>query len=261
MIVAGGDGETGHSGIVGGAGGAVAVRRRWSGYGCGSPRYAAHRHRGYYPPFNYIDESGELKGFDIDIALALCAQMAVECEFVAQHWDGIIPALLEKKYDAIVASMSITDERRRVVSFTDKYYSNQLRFVAAKGGGFDPAFASGKNIGAQRATIAASWLEENAAAAQVELYDTQENVFLDLAAGRLDAVFGDGLMLYEWLRTEAGAEYQMVGDAYSMDEGIGIAVRKEDDELRKRLNAAIAAILADGTYARINAKYFPFRIY
>lgn len=216
---------------------------------------------GYYPPFNYIDESGELAGFDIDIARALCAQMQVECEFVAQDWDGIIPALLEQKYDAIVASMSITDERKRMVSFTDKYYSNQLRFVAAKGGGFDPAFASGRNIGAQRATVAASWLEENAGAAQVKLYDTQEHVFLDLAGGRLDAAFGDGLMLYEWLQTEAGAEYQMVGDAYSMDEGIGIAVRKEDNELRKRLNAALAAILADGTYARINAKYFPFRIY
>jgi len=216
---------------------------------------------GYYPPFNYIDESGELKGFDIDIARALCAQMEVACEFVAQDWDGIIPALLAKKYDAIVASMSITDERKRVVSFTDKYYSNQLRFVAARGGGFDPAFLSGKNIGAQRATISASWLEENAGAAQVKLYDTQENVVLELAAGRLDAVFGDGLVLYEWLQTEAGAEHQMVGDAYSMDEGIGIAVRKEDDELRKRLNTAIAAILADGTYARINARYFPFRIY
>ena len=216
---------------------------------------------GYYPPFNYIDEAGELKGFDIDIALALCAQMQVECEFVAQDWDGIIPALLAKQYDAIVASMSITDERKRVVSFTDRYYSNQLRFVAAKGGGFDPAFASGKKIGAQRATIAASWLEEHAADARVRLYDTQEDVFLDLAAGRLDAVFGDGLMSYQWLQTEAGAEYRLVGDAYSMDEGIGIAVRKEDDELRKRLNTAIAAILANGTYARINAKYFPFRIY
>ena len=216
---------------------------------------------GYYPPFNYIDESGELKGFDIDIALALCTQTEVECEFVAQDWDGIIPALLAKKYDAIVASMSITDERKRVVSFTDKYYSNQVRFVAGKGGGFDPRFLSGKNIGAQRATIAASWLEENADDAQVKLYDTQENVFLDLTAGRLDAVFGDGLMLYEWLQTDAGADYRLVGDAYGLDEGIGIAVRKEDDELRKRLNAALAAILADGTYARINAKYFPFSIH
>ena len=171
--------------------------------------------------------------------------MEVECEFVAQDWDGIIPALLANKYDAIVASMSITEERKRVVSFTDKYYSNQARFVA------------GKNIGAQRATIAASWLEENAGGAQVKLYDTQENVFLDLTSGRLDAVFGDGLMLYEWLQTDAGVDYRLVGDAHRLDEGIGIAVRKEDDELRKRLNIALAAILANATYARI----IPFSIH
>ena len=146
---------------------------------------------------------------------------------------GIIPALLANKYDAIVAS------------FTGKYYSNQARFVA------------GKNIGAQRATIAASWLEENAGGAQVKLYDTQENVFLDLTSGRLDAVFGDGLMLYEWLQTDAGVDYRLVGDAHRLDEGIGIAVRKEDDELRKRLNIALAAILANATYARI----IPFSIH
>ena len=216
---------------------------------------------GYYPPFNYIDESGVLKGFDIDIALALCQRMEVDCELVAQDWDGIIPALLAGEYDAIVASMSITEERRQVVSFTDKYYSNLVRFVAAKDTAFDPGDLTGRNVGAQRATVAASWLEENAAGARVRLYDTQENVFLDLAAGRLDAVFADGLVLYEWLQTDAGAEFTLVGDGYRLDEGIGIAVRQEDEALRQRLNAALAAILADGTYAEINARYFPFSIY
>ncbi len=215
---------------------------------------------GHYPPFNSIDESGELKGFDVDIALALCDQLEVECELVAQDWDGIIPALLARKYDAIVASMSITDERKKVVSFTDRYYSNQVRFLAAKNSRFDPAYLSGKTIGTQRATVAASWLAENAAAADVKLYETQEDVFLDLTAGRLDAVFGDGLMLYEWLLNDGSDEFHLVGDGYSLDEGIGIAVRKEDDELREALNAALAEILADGTYAKINAKYFPFSI-
>ena len=216
---------------------------------------------GYYPPFNFVDQSGQLKGFDIDIALALCERLKVECKLVAQDWDGIIPALLAGKYDAIVASMSITDERRKVVSFTDKYYSNKVRFVAAKGGGFDPARLAGKTVGTQRATIAASWLAKNAGGAKVKLYDKQTDAYLDLAARRLDAIFADGLVLHDWLKTKAGAGFEMVGDAYELDEGIGIAVRKEDNTLRQRLNAALAAILADGTYARINARYFPFSIY
>lgn len=216
---------------------------------------------GAYPPFNVIDPSGQLKGFDIDIALALCERLKVECKLVAQDWDGIIPALLAGKYDAIVASMSITAERKKVVGFTDKYYSNKVRFVAAKDGGFDPGKLTGKAIGAQRATIAASWLEKNAGGAKVKLYDTQTNAYLDLAARRLDAIFADGLVLHEWLKTKAGAGFQLAGKAYELDDGIGIAVRKEDDALRQRLNAALAAILADGTYKKINARYFPFSIY
>ena len=215
---------------------------------------------GQYPPFNYLDESGALQGFDVDIALALCERLQVECELVMQDWDGIIPALLDKKFDAIVASMSITDERRKAVSFTDRYYSNQARFLSAKRSKFDPAYRSGKTIGAQRATVAANWLEENAGAAEVKLYDTQEQVFLALTAGGLDAAFGDGLMLFEWLRNNGSDEYHLVGDGYSLDDGIGIAVRKEDNELRTALNTALAAMVEDGTYAKINARYFPFSI-
>ncbi|MCY4487429.1 MAG: ABC transporter substrate-binding protein [Deltaproteobacteria bacterium] len=216
---------------------------------------------GAYPPFNVVDPSGQLKGFDIDIALALCERLKVECKLVAQDWDGIIPALLAGKYDAIVASMSITTERKKVVGFTDKYYSNKVRFVAAKEGGFDPGNLAGKTIGAQRATVSASWLEKNAGGAEIKLYDTQTNAYLDLSARRLDAIFADGLVLHEWLKTKAGAGFMLVGDAYDLDEGIGIAVRKKDDALRQRLNTALAAILADGTYAKINARYFPFSIY
>ena len=229
--------------------------------GAGVPNPLRIGSEGAYPPFNFIDESGRLKGFDIDIARALCERMGVECKLVAQDWDGIIPALRAGKYDAIVASMSITGERKKVVSFTDKYYSNKVRFVAAKGAGFDPGKLTGKTIGAQRATVAASWLEKNAGGAKIKLYDTQTNAYLDLAAHRLDAIFADGLVLYEWLQTKAGAGFMLVGDAYNLDEGIGIAVRKEDDALRQRLNAALTAIIADGTYARINARYFPFSIY
>lgn len=217
---------------------------------------------GAYPPFNQIDASGQLIGFDIDIAKALCEKMNAECTFVTQDWDGIIPGLLARKYDAIVASMSATPERAKAVAFTDRYYSNKLRWVARKGSDFDPANPKGKTIGAQRATISAQYLEDHYGKdVDIKLYDTQENAYLDLASGRLDAMLADMLVSYEWLKSPGGKDYQFVGEPVEINDQIAIAVRKEDKELRERLNKAIAAILADGTYAKINAKYFPFSIY
>jgi polar amino acid transport system substrate-binding protein len=217
---------------------------------------------GAYPPFNQIDAKGELIGFDIDIARALCAEMKVECEFVRQDWDGIIPGLLAKKYDAIVASMSITAERQKAVAFTDPYYSNKLRFVAPKGSTFDPGKLKGKTIGAQRATISATYLEDTYKdGVSIKLYDTQENANLDLEAGRVDAVLTDMYVGYEWLEKGGKQKFQFVGEPVKIDDRIGIALRKDDDTLRERLNAAIAAIRANGTYDKINARYFPFSIY
>jgi len=217
---------------------------------------------GAYPPFNQIDPSGELIGFDIDIAQALCNNMKVTCEFVRQDWDGIIPGLLARKYDAIVASMSITEERRQAVAFTDPYVSNKLRFVAAEGAELDPANLKGKVIGAQRATISASYLEDHPIkGAKVKLYDTQENAYLDLASGRVDALLADMLVSWEWLNSEAGRGFAFLGEPIDLGDRFGIAVRKGDTELLARLNTALAEIIADGTYEELNAKYFPFPIY
>jgi len=217
---------------------------------------------GAYPPFNQIDADGKLIGFDIDIAKALCEKMKADCEFVTQDWDGIIPGLLARKYDAIVAPMSITEERKRAVDFTDPYYSNKLQYIAAKGSSFDPVNVAGKVIGAQRATISAQYLEDNLAdKVTIKLYDTQENAYLDLAAGRADAVLADKLVSYEWLKSEAGQDFDFVGAPVDIDDKIGIAIRKGDDALRGKLNKALAEIRADGTYEKINEKYFPFSIY
>lgn len=217
---------------------------------------------GAYPPFNQIDPSGELIGFDIDIAQALCDNMKVTCEFVRQDWDGIIPGLLARKYDAIVASMSITEERKRAVDFTDPYYSNKLRFVAAEGGKLDPQNLKGKVIGAQRATISASYLEDHPIkGAKVKLYDTQENAYLDLASGRVDVILADMLVSHEWLNSAAGEGFAFLGEPIDIGDRVGIAVRKGNTELLARLNAALAEIIADGTYEELNAKYFPFPIY
>jgi polar amino acid transport system substrate-binding protein len=218
---------------------------------------------GAYAPFNMIDESGELKGFDVDIANALCAQMQADCELVAQDWDGIIPGLLTRKYDAIIASMSITEERLRVVDFTDRYYSNVLAFAAARDRDLktDKDGLKGLVIGAQRATIAGLYLEDNLGdTVEVKLYDTQDNAYLDLAAGRLDGLLSDKFPAYNWLQSEAGQGFEFKGDDIDIDDKIGIAVRK-NDPLKEKFNAAIKAIVENGTYETINAKYFPFSIY
>ncbi len=231
-----------------------------------TPALAAEKLRiataGDYPPFAYTDEAGELTGFDVDIALALCAELGAECEIVLEEWERLIPELRAGSFDAIAASMSITEKRRQLVSFTERYYGNVVRFVARKGSEFDPTDAAGKSIGAARATIAADWLEANLAdTATIELYTEQQELYGDLVAGRLDAMFGDGLGSYAWLQGPEGAGFAFVGEGYRLDEGIGIAVRHEDASLLSRLNRALDAILANGTYERINARYFPFSIY
>ncbi|MCW9034898.1 MAG: ABC transporter substrate-binding protein [Rhodospirillales bacterium] len=216
---------------------------------------------GAYPPFNQIDKEGNLIGFDVDIAKALCVAMKVECKFVTQDWDGIIPGLMAKKYDAIVASMSITAERKKAVDFSERYYSNTLRYVSKKGSSFDAKMVKGKNVGAQRATISSQYLEEKYGKdVSLKLYDTQENAWLDLTSGRLDAVLADSLVNYNWLKSPEAKGFEFSGDTIDINDQIGIAVRK-GDALAGRLSKAIKDIVADGTYAKINAKYFPFSIY
>jgi polar amino acid transport system substrate-binding protein len=223
---------------------------------------------GAYKPFNFVDANGELQGFDVDIAKALCTEMKADCTFVAQDWDGIIPALLAKKYDVIIASMSITEERKKQVAFTDRYYNTPARFMAKKGGAVSDTSAAGlkgKTLGAQSSTTHSSFLEDNYKDSTVKLYATQDEANADLAAGRLDAVLADSVVTLDWLQSEAGSCCEQVGENYTdakwFGEGAGMAVRQEDTELKDKLNAALAAILANGTYKTINDKYFPFSVY
>ncbi|MGV8268640.1 transporter substrate-binding domain-containing protein, partial [Pseudomonas aeruginosa] len=133
---------------------------------------------------------------------ALCAKMKTECEVVTSDWDGIIPALSAKKFDFIVASMSITDERKQAVDFTDPYYTNKLQFAAPKSVGFktDKDYLKGQVIGAHRATIAGTWLEDHMAdVVTIKLYDTQDNAYLDLSPGRLDGVLPHKFVQYDCL--------------------------------------------------------------
>ena len=215
-----------------------------------------------YPPFNYFDEENRLSGFDIDIARALCDEMEVRCVFIQREWAFLIPALLAGEFDAIAASMSITEKRQRIVSFTNHYYRNASHFVTSKGSDFDPKWPEGKTIGAMRATIASDWLEENfAGIATVRLYRGQTELLHALVNAHVNAIFGDVLGLHAWLNTVEGATFRFIGEGIHLDEGIGIAVRHEDEALRLQLNGALRALIANGTYRRINARYFPFSIH
>ncbi|MEO1745645.1 MAG: ABC transporter substrate-binding protein [Pseudomonadota bacterium] len=223
---------------------------------------------GAYPPFNNLEADGSLVGFDIDIANALCEEMKADCEFVTSDWDGIIPALLAGKFDAIIASMSITEERLEVVDFTSKYYNTPPAIAVPKDSDIaeatDAALA-GKAIGAQSSTTHSNYAEEKLSSASLTLYPTPDEYKLDIANGRIDAVIDDVVVLSEWLETEDGACCKILGtltpDPVINGEGAGIAIRKGEDELKAKFNAAIEAIRANGTYETINAKYFDFDVY
>jgi len=223
---------------------------------------------GAYPPFNFYTADGKLAGFDVEIGEALCAQMKKDCSFVAQDWDGIIPALLANKYDVILASMFITNKRKKMVDFTDPYQMAAMTFVVDKQSTlskFDDKTMDGMAIGAQGSTTQADYLEALFPNADLRFYPTQDAVNLDLASGRLDAQVGDLLPMLDWIeKTDDGSCCKLAGEPITdptyVGDGVGMAVRQEDDVLRADLNKALAAIIANGTYQAINDKYFSLNL-
>jgi len=224
---------------------------------------------GAYPPFSQTNSDGSLSGFDIDITYALCNAMGHECTLVKQDWDGIIPALLAKKYDAIIASMSITEERKKRVAFTNKYYQMPVKFVRHKGSGLalSAQGLKGKRIGVQRGTTFDNYVTDNYGnQAEIVRYTSQEEVFLDLQTRRLDATLAERAAVEEgFLSTPAGKDFEFFGpditDPRWFGEGIGIALRKQDTKLVQEFNDAIATIRQNGEYRRINDKYFTYDIF
>ena len=223
---------------------------------------------GAYPPFSEIGTDGKLKGFDIDIANAMCERLKMTCTLVQAEFDAMIPALRAKKFDAIVASMSITPERKKSVDFSDKYYQTPARVIARADSKLEvtPAGLKGKKIGVQRTTIHDRFATTTFKGAQIVRYAKQDEVFLELASGRVDATLMDSVAAdVGFLKTPAGKGYAFVGPVYTdpafFGEGAGIAVRQGDTALRDKLNAALAAMLADGSYKKLAAKYFDFDVY
>jgi polar amino acid transport system substrate-binding protein len=220
---------------------------------------------GAYPPFNYVDSDNKLHGFDVDIANALCERMKVECKIVAQDWEGIIPALMAKKYDAVVASMIATDERKKKIAFTNHYYRTPLSVAVAKDSNITDAQTrfKGLAVGAQSSSTQAIYAEEHygPAGANVKLYPTQDEAASDLAAGRVDGVIADKFPLLTWVEGAGKDCCKIIGDVNGTTADASIAVRQGDNVLRERLNKALDEIVADGTYKKISSRYFAFDIY
>ncbi len=219
---------------------------------------------GAYPPFNYVAEDGQLKGFDIDLGNAICAELKAECEWSVNEWSGIIPALQASKFDIIASSMAITDARMEKVSFSDPYYFNAMRFVALKELGLadvKPAAAKDLVIGTQSGSIAVDMLKQFFPNNEVKLYPTLGEAFLDMKSSRLDLLVESKIASADWLAQDEDC-CVFVGEEFLQDGtlGAGLAFRKDDDALRERVNAALAELVSNGTYDTIRKKYFDFDI-
>ncbi|RQM49247.1 ABC transporter substrate-binding protein [Paraburkholderia bannensis] len=222
-----------------------------------------------YAPFESKSPSGELQGFDIDVGNAVCAKLKAKCVWVENSFDGLIPALEARKFNAINSDMTITDQRRQAIDFTDPIYAIPNQMIAKKGSPLLPTPASlkGKHVGVLQGTIQESYAKAKWAPAGVDVvpYQTQDQIYADLASGRLDAAFQDAEAASKgFLNKPQGAGFAFAGlqvvDAKLLGEGVGYGVRKNDAALKAALNGALKELKADGTIDKIAAKYFDVKV-
>lgn len=209
-----------------------------------------------YKPFSYLDNQGNHQGFEIDLIHALCGEMKADCSISSQDWDSLIPGLTANKYDAVFASMSATDERRKVVNFSDPYFNNKLVLVGKKDTQATIDDVDGKNVAVQQATVSAKYLADNKPKAVIKTYDKQVNAYLDLSAGRVDFLLSDIAPALDWLKTEQGVNFEIKGESIDINDNVAIALRQEDTELAGKFNTALATLKQNGEYDKLIAKYF-----
>jgi len=221
-----------------------------------------------YEPFTF-KKDGKPTGFDVDIANALCEQIKRKCVFVEQGWDSMIPGLMARKYDVIISSMSVTEDRLKQIDFTDKYYNTPSRVVTKKAFNYTgPASLKGKKIGVLKASTQEKYAlgELKTVGVDVVSYEAQDQVYLDIRAGRLDGTVADHVEVTGgFLSKPEGKDYELKGDELFIPKyfgiGAGIGLRKGQDALKNELNAAIKTIRGNGVYKKINDKYFTFDVY
>jgi len=220
---------------------------------------------GAYPPFNYLDRKGLPAGFEMELAQDACQRMKAECEFVAVKWDELVPGLLDKKFDIVMSSLEVNNERRRRLGLSRRYYLSPGAFLAAKGQPFDgpPSLLRNRRIGVQKDSTHADWLDKSfRRSAQIKRYSTVAEALKGLASDEVDAVFGDKVQLWLWSQKPEGKCCEVMGqdikDNQTLGVGVSAGLRREDIKLREALNKAFAEMMSDGTFKKLNDKYFPF---
>jgi lysine/arginine/ornithine transport system substrate-binding protein len=223
-----------------------------------------------YPPFESKGSDGKLVGFDIDLGNEICKRLNAKCVWVENDFDGMIPALKAKKFDGVLSSMSMTPQREEQIAFSDKLFNTPTRLVAKKGAGIQPTADSlkGKSVGVEQGTIQETYAKAywEPKGVKVVPYQNQDQVYADLISGRLDAALQDAVQAdLGFLKTPRGAGFEFAGgdlnDPKTLGNGAGIGLRKEDTDLKAKIDHAIADMIKDGTYKKIETKYFSFDVY
>lgn len=221
-----------------------------------------------YPPFSSADSAGQWKGWEIDMIDAICTEAKLDCVLAPVAWDGLIPALVGKKVDLIMASLSITQERQKKIDFSDKYYSTPSVIIGDKSITMDatPASLKGKILGVQMGSIHRAYALKHFSGAEIKEYQTQDEANQDLVAGRIDATQADSLPMADFIASAEGkscceVKGEVAADIAVFGPGIGAGVRKSDKELTAKINQAIINLRANGQYDEISKRYFNFDIY
>lgn len=228
-----------------------------------------------YAPFNYKTAEGELTGYDVDVAKGVAKLIGADVEYVCQKWSGIIPALLANKFDLVVASMSITDKRKEKMDFSVPYRISVGRLVGPKNSGWElfdnsgmvkAANFEGLKVGLERSSTYATWFEAKVSDANIVFYDSSETMYIDLQNGRTDMIMTNPMKAHlKFLSKEDGAKFEFVSPAIEEEKyfgiGVGIGLRKGNDELLARLNKAVTTLSNNGSLEKYALKYFPFAIH
>lgn len=223
-----------------------------------------------YEPFEYKAPDGKLVGFEIELANALCAEMKRKCVFIESPWDGIVPSLLAKKFDLIISGMTVTDQRKKTVAFSDKITDIPYRVIVKSGSGLDgsPQSMKGKKVGVLKGSTEADFAEKYylKAGATVQRYESTQESYLDIVSGRIDAIIGNLVeMKIGFLSKPEGKPFEFskyeLKDQAVLGYGTGAAMRKQDVQLKTAFNDAIKTVRSNGSYKKIADKYFDFDVY